>query len=144
FLVQRVVGREVEMTPRTNAEALRMVVVDSTRGTSEEQFYESVKAGQSMRMPIPQPYGVVLLGAFVNGEAWEGWCAILRPSDLQLQCEAPKEAKPGSRITVTLKTGVTDRVVPVQLIVKDARLIAPSEPQVELAGGNKQNLQQWR
>ncbi|HZT98461.1 MAG TPA: hypothetical protein VFA10_02305, partial [Ktedonobacteraceae bacterium] len=144
FLVQRVVGREVEITPRTSAEVLRVVVVDPTRGTSEEQFYESVPAGQAIRMPIPQPYGVVLLGAFVNGEAWEGWCAILRPSDLQLQCEAPKEAKPGSSITVTLKTGVADRVVPVQLIVKDARLVATSDPQVELAARIKQNLKQWR
>jgi hypothetical protein len=144
FLVQRVVGREVEITPRTSAEVLRVVVVDPTRSTSQEQFYEPVAAGQAIRMPIPQPYGVVLLGAFVNGEAWEGWCAILRPSDLQLQCETPKEVRPGSSITVTLKTGVADRVVPVQLIVKDARLVTTSDSQVELAARIKQNLKQWR
>src|SRR5205085_6615435 len=56
----------------------------------------------------------------------------------------PKEAKPGARITITLKTAKADRLIPVQLIVKDARLIAPSDPQVELAACIKKNLGTWR
>ncbi len=143
FLVQRVIGSEVEITPRASVELLRVVVVDPARGTSEETLHEQLKAGGSIRLPIPAPYGIVLLGAFVDGKAWEGWCAVLHPSDIQLQCEAPKEAKPGARITVTLKTGIADRVVPVQLIVKDQRLIAPSDPQVELAACIKKNLNTW-
>lgn len=143
FLVQRVIGSEVEITPRASVELLRVVVVDPARGTSEETLHEQLKAGGSIRLPIPAPYGIVLLGAFVDGKAWEGWCAVLHPSDIQLQCEAPKEAKPGARIIVTLKTGIADRVVPVQLIVKDQRLIAPSDPQVELAACIKKNLNTW-
>ena len=143
FLVQRVIGNEVEITPRVDAELLRVVVVNSARNTFEEKLFENVKAEQSVRMPIPAPYGIVLLGALIDGDAWEGWSTIVRPPELQLQCEAPKEAKPGARITVTLKTNVKDRVVPVQLIVKDQRLIAPSDPQVEFAACMKRNLQQW-
>lgn len=143
FLVRNVVGREVEITARVEADMLRAVVVDPTRGTSEETLHKPLKANDTIRLPIPVPYGIVLLGAFVKDKAWEGWCAVLRPSDLHLQCEAPKEAKPGARITVTLKTGVADRVVPVQLIVKDQRLIAPSDPQVELAACIKKNLSTW-
>ncbi|GAC1347024.1 MAG: hypothetical protein NVSMB27_11630 [Ktedonobacteraceae bacterium] len=144
FLVRRVISNEVEITPRVDAELLRVVVVDPTRNTFEEKLYTDVKVDQSVRQPIPAPYGIVLLGAFVDGKAWEGWCAVLRPVELQLQCEAPKEAKPGSRITVTLKTGVNDRVVPVQLIVKDQRLIALSDPQVEFAACIKKNIGKWR
>ncbi len=144
FIVQRVVGSEVEITPRVEVELLNAVVVDPARGTSEEHVFEHLPAGQGIRLPIPVPYGVVLLGAFIDGQAWEGWCGVLRPSELQLQCEAPKEAKPGSRITVKLKTGKADRIVPVQLIVKDARLIAASDPQVELAACIKHNLEDWR
>ncbi len=143
FLVRNVIGREVEITPRVDTGMLRAVVIDPARGTSEESLHEQLKANDTIRLPIPMPYGIVLLGAFVEGKAWEGWCAVLRPSDLQLQCEAPKEARPGARITVTLKTGVADRVVPVQLIVKDQRLIAPSDPQVELAACIKKNLGTW-
>jgi hypothetical protein len=144
FLVRRVIGSEVEITPRVDAELLRVVVVDPARKTFEEKLYSDLKADQSIRQPIPAPYGIVLLGAIVDGKAWEGWCAVLRPSDIQLQCEVAKEAKPGARITITLKTGIGDHVVPVQLIVKDQRLIAPGDPQVEFAACIKKNLGNWR
>jgi len=143
FLVQRVIGGEVEITPRVEVEMLRAVVVDPARGTSEESQHEQVRANKGIRLPVPQPYGIVLLGAFIEDKAWEGWCAVLHPSGLQLQCEAPQTAKPGARIVVSLKTSATDRVVPVQLIVKDQRLIAPSDPQVELAACIKKNLGTW-
>src|SRR5204863_8107796 len=110
FLVRRVIGNEVEIIARTGAEMLRVVVVDPTRNTYEEKLYSDLPIEQSMRASIPAPYGVVLLGAFVDGKAWEGWCAILRPPELQLQCAAPKEAKPGSRITVTLQTNMPERI----------------------------------
>lgn len=144
FLVRRVIGSTVEITARQDVELLRVVVVDPARGTYEQAVRENLKASDSVQVPIPEPYGVVLLGSLIDDEAWEGWCAVLRPSDIQLQCEAPAEAKPGSRVTITLKTGVTDRVVPVQVIVKDQRLISPSDPQVELAASIKKNLANWR
>lgn len=144
FLVQRVAGSEIEITPRVDAELLRVVVIDPTRGSSEEHVYTGVQSGKSIHLPIPMPYGVVLLGAFIDGKAWEGWSTVLRPSTIHLHCEAPKEAKPGARVQVTLKTSKADSVIPVQLIVKDQRLIAPGDPQVELAAHIKKNLTQWR
>lgn len=144
FLVRRVVGSEIEITPRLYTEMLRVVVVNPARNTREEHLFEQLAADQSLRLPIPSPYAVVLLGAFVEDKAWEGWCAVLRPSELQLQCEAPKEARPGARINIRLKTGLADHAVPVQLIVKDARLIAPADPQVEFAACIKKNLTAWR
>ena len=143
FLVRRLIGSEVEITPRVDAELLRVVVVDPVHKTFEEKLFSDLRADQSVRRPIPTPYGIVLLGAFVDGKAWEGWCAVLRPPDIQLQCEVPKEAKPGSRVTVILRTGMSDHVVPVHLIVKDQRLIAPSDPQVEFAACIKKNLGNW-
>src|SRR6185312_15790323 len=144
FVVQRVVGSEVEITSRVDAELLHVVVVDPTRGTSEEHVYRDVQPEKSMHLPIPVPYGIVLLGASIDGKAWEGWCTVLRPSSLHLHCEAPKEARPGARILVTLKTGHMESTVPVQLIVKDQRLIAPTDPQLELAARIKENLTEWR
>src|SRR5215472_2920482 len=143
FLVKQVVGVEVDITPREEVDMLRVAVVNPASGTSEKNLHEQVSANKSIRLPIPQPYGIVLLGAFIEEKAWEGWCAVLHPSNLQLQCEAPQTAKPGARITVTLKTSITDRIVPMQLIVKDQRLIAPSDPQVELAACIKKNLGAW-
>ena len=144
FLVRHLIGNAIEITPRANVEALRVVVINPVRGTSGEKYYEQLKPEQSVQVPVPPPYGIVLLGAFVDGQAWEGWCAVLRPSELQIACEAPKEAKPGSRVMVTLKTGLADRVVPVQLIVKDQRLIAQSDTQVEFAARIKANISEWQ
>ncbi|QBD79216.1 hypothetical protein EPA93_25835 [Ktedonosporobacter rubrisoli] len=143
FLVQRALGREVEIMPRVAAAMLRVVVVDAVHGTYEETYHEQVQANQPLRMPIPAPYGIVLLGAFIEGQAWEGWCAVLRPPELQLQCTAPQKARPGSRVTIKLKTSLTERVVPIHLIIKDQRLSAQSDPQVELAACIKENLAAW-
>src|SRR5258708_1016127 len=144
FLVRRVVGSEVEITARVNAEVLRVVVVDPARGTSEEQLFSDVQAEESIHMPIPAPDGIVLIGAFIGGSAWEGWCSVLRPAELQLHCEAPKEAKPGTRIRVTLKTNHPERSIPVHLVIKDQRLLAPSDPLVELAACMKKNMSTWQ
>src|SRR5437588_1245497 len=53
FLVRRVIGNEVEITPRAETELLRVVVVDPTRGTSEETLPERLAANGSVRLPIP-------------------------------------------------------------------------------------------
>lgn len=143
FLVSRVIDRELEIVPRVAVEMLRAVVIDPANGKREEQVYEGLAANKGLRLPVPAPYGIVLLGAFLAGQAWEGWCAALRPSELDLRCEAPAQARPGQRITVTLKTGASSGAVPVQLIVKDQRLIAPSDPQVELAACVKKHLTAW-
>lgn len=143
IVASHVIGNELELTVRADMDLLRLIMVDPTRDACEGSSYEQVKTGQKIILPVPSPYGVVLLGALMDGKAWEGWCAALRPSTLQLACEAPAEARPGSRMTITLKTGMTDRVVPVQLIVKDQRLIAPSDPLVEFAACIKKNLTEW-
>jgi len=144
FVVQRVVGSEAEITPRAPVELLKVVVVDAVHATSKELVFENLPAGETLRVPVDAPYSVLLLGAFIDDQAWEGWCTVLRPGDLQLQCEAPEEARPGARITVKLQTARADRRVPVQVIVKDARLISASDPQVELAARIKQHLTDWR
>ncbi len=143
FLVRRLIGKAVEIIPRKTSELLRVVVVNPASGDISESQYEHLQPDQPIRLPLPTPYGIVLLGALIEERAWEGWCAVLHPSELQLSCEAPREARPGSRVTVTLKTNRSERVVPVQLIVKDQRLIALSDPQVELAASIKKNLEAW-
>jgi hypothetical protein len=143
FLVRRIVGQEIEIVARTRAELLCAVLIDPARGTSEQKAYDAVEKEERLSLPVPSPYGIVVLGALIDGEPWEGWCAVLRPSELAVRCEAPKEARPGERITITLTTGSSERVVPVHLVVKDQRLVTASDPQVELAARIKKNLAQW-
>jgi hypothetical protein len=141
FLVSQVIGEAVELVAREPVDLLRVVMVaPATGAVAQVETAEQVAAGTRLALNVPAPYGLLLVGAFVKGKAWEGWCAALRPSDLRLEVAAPAQAKPGERVKITLRTNRPDKTVPVQVIVKDQRLIAPSDPQVELAARIKAAL----
>jgi hypothetical protein len=142
FLVSEVIGEKVNVVARAGADLLRVVMVSPATGEVTEALQENVAPGTELSIKTPAPYGMLLVGAFINGKAWEGWCAVVRPSELSLEITTPAKAKPGERVKLTLRTNQPDRVVPVQVIVKDQRLIAPSDPQVELAARIKAALPQ--
>jgi hypothetical protein len=142
FLVSDVIGEKVNVIARAGADLLRVVMVAPATGEVIETLQENVAPGTQFSIKTPAPYGALVVGAFVNGKAWEGWCAVVRPSELALEITTPTKAKPGERVKLGLKTNQPDRVVPVQVIVKDQRLIAPSDPQVELAARIKAALPQ--
>src|SRR5205085_2002443 len=75
FVMQRVIGSEAEIAPRVEVEQLKAIIVDPASGSSQEREWTALTAGQSIRLPVPAPYGIILLGAFIDGKAWEGWCA---------------------------------------------------------------------
>ncbi len=140
FLVSEVVGEEVQLVARAGADLVRAVMYSPATGEVTEHLQEQVAPGTKLTLKTPAPYGLLLIGAFIKGKPWEGWCAVVRPSDLTLAVFAPKQARPGERVKITLRTDQPERAVPVQVIVKDQRLIAPSDPQVELAARIKATL----
>ncbi|HEU5367190.1 MAG TPA: hypothetical protein VFU69_01950, partial [Ktedonobacterales bacterium] len=141
FLVSQAIGEEIELVAREPVDLLRAVMVAPATGEiAQMKTATNVAAGARLTLTVPAPYGVLLIGAFVKGKAWEGWCAAIRPSDLKLEVAAPDTAKPGERVKITLRTNRPEKIVPVQVIVKDQRLIAPSDPQVELAARIKAAL----
>lgn len=141
FLVSRVIGEQVELLAREPISLMRVVMISPITGEkAQEMTRENLAAGARLTLTVPAPYGLLLVGAFVNGKPWEGWCAAVRPGDLRLEIASPAKAKPGERVNITLRTNRPEKFVPVQLIVKDQRLIAPSDPQVELAARIKAAL----
>ncbi len=141
FLVSQVIGEEIELLAREPVDLLRAVMIAPATGEiAQMKTAANVAAGARLTLTVPAPYGLLLIGAFVKGKAWEGWCAAIRPSNLKLEVAAPAAAKPGERVTITLRTNRPEKIVPVQVIVKDQRLIAPSDPQVELAARIKAAL----
>ena len=141
FMVSQVIGETVELLAREQVDLLRVMMVAPVTGeTAQMQTAENLAAGTRLSLTVPAPYGLLLVGAFIKGKPWEGWCAVIRPSDLKLETEAPDKARPGERVKITLRTNRPEKIVPVQLIVKDQRLIASSDPQVELAARIKAAL----
>ncbi len=141
FLVSQVIGETMEVIAREQTDLVRVVMISPATGEkAQEMVRANAPAGTRLTLAVPSPYGLLLVGAFVKGKPWEGWCAAVRPSDLKLEVAAPVKAKPGERVKITLRTNRPEKFVPVQLIVKDQRLIAPSDPQVELAARIKAAL----
>jgi hypothetical protein len=140
FLVSQVIGETVELLVREPVELLRVVMVAPATGEQQQELHEGLEAGRRLAFQTPAPYGLLLVGAFIRGKPWEGWCAVMRPSDLKLETAAPARARPGERVTITLRTNRPHKVVPVQLIVKDQRLLSASDPQMELAARIKAAL----
>jgi hypothetical protein len=141
LLVSQVIGETVELVAREPVDLLRAVMVAPATGVVvQAEAATNMAAGAKLKLTVPAPYGLLLVGALVNGKPWEGWCAAIRPGDVTLDITAPEQAKPGERVKMTLRTNRPEKVVPVQVIVKDQRLIAPSDPQVELAARIKAAL----
>ncbi len=93
-----------------------------------------MEAGETIEIDVAAPLGIVLCGAIVEGQPWEGWAAVVAPSELSLSATAPEAPKPGSRVRIEI---AADRPASVYAIVKDARLLSADTPASRLAAAAK-------
>lgn len=136
FQLERVDGRVARLTAVAGAEAVSVVLVDPTsppttaaRPTLERR---DVAPGEVLELPVPGPMGVLAIGAFVEGQPWEGWAVVLAPDGLEPTVEVHGERVPGGEVTVEVRTkGGADAAV--YLVVKDARLLGSDTPASLLA-----------
>jgi len=128
---------------RQPIELAKLCVIDPIQKVIvQEQDFAQLTAGQTLHVDVPKPYGVVAIGAFINGEPWEGYTIFLHPSELSVQVEAKQEVEPGETIEVKVKTNQPERRTAVWLVVKDARLVA-LDPQTGLASAMKKGMEDY-
>jgi len=128
---------------RQPIELAKLCVIDPIqKSIVQEQDFAQLTAGQNLCVDVPKPYGVVAIGAFINGEAWEGYTIFLHPSELSVQVEAKQEAEPGETIEVKIKTNQPEHRTAGWLVVKDARLTA-LDPQTGLASSLKKGMEDY-
>jgi hypothetical protein len=106
-------------------------------GGRREILVEDVAAGRTLEVEVPGPMGIVVIGAYVDGAAWEGWAATIAPAVLAPQVSVPERAAPGDMARIEVDSGRSGDDVSVYLVVKDARLLTPDTPASRLAGGLK-------
>lgn len=106
------------------------------RGVREKEL-ERLRAGQSFELELPEPTSVIAVGAYVNGEPWEGWAATIAPADMAPTITVPDRVAPGDMVRVEVDTGRRGDDVSLYLVVKDARLLTPDTPESRLAGAIK-------
>lgn len=106
------------------------------QGGRREVLAHELAPGEAVELAIPDPMAVLAVGAFVNGEPWEGWASVVTPDDFAPEIYVPARCAPSDEITVEVDTGLSGEAS-VYLVVKDARLLSQDTPLSRLAGQMK-------
>ncbi|MFS8070564.1 MAG: TPR end-of-group domain-containing protein, partial [Byssovorax sp.] len=98
---------------------------------------DDVAAGQVIELDVPGPMALVALGAWIAGEAWEGWATVITRETIAPCITAPASAEPGRDATILIDTGRAADDASLYVVIKDARLLTPDTPASRLAAGLK-------
>lgn len=136
FQLERVDTHKARLTARTAIDTASLVVFDAMGGHQEREL-GGLAAGAVVEVDVPEPMGLLALGAFVQGEPFEGWAAVMRPSSVSVAISVPEKCTPGEEARIELDTGREGDDASVYVVVKDARLLSTDTPTSRLAGGLK-------
>ncbi len=100
-------------------------------GGTRELFMEFVDSGQVLEVHGFAPVTILAIGAIVEKNPWEGWAALLAPSQLAPKIDLPEQCLPGQKLSFEVQTEAKDASI--YCIVKDARLISTDTPGTRLA-----------
>jgi len=106
-------------------------------GGRKEIALDDVEAGAVIEVDMPGPLGLLAIGAYVSGEPWEGWAALITPAAIAPRITVPERATPGGEARIEIDSGRAVDGASVYLVIKDARLLTPDTPASRLAGGIK-------
>jgi len=104
-------------------------------GGVREVTFTDVEAGRKIEIETYSPISLLLLGAYVDGKAWEGWATVVTPATVQANVTVPGACVPGEEVTIAFDTG--NDTTSVYAVVKDARLISPDTAELKLAAAMK-------
>lgn len=106
-------------------------------GGPREIDLDDVASGATIEIDVPEPMALLVIGAVVSGEPWEGWAALITPAALTPSISVPERAVPGGEARIEIDSGRAGDDASVYVVVKDARLLTPDTPASRLAGGLK-------
>ena len=98
---------------------------------------DDVAAGRVLDLDLPGPMALVVIGAWIDGEAWEGWATVLTKETITPTLTAPATVAPGGDAVIVVDTGRADDDASVYVVIKDARVLTADTPASRLAGGLK-------
>jgi len=98
---------------------------------------DDVSAGRVIELDVAGPMALVVIGAWIDDEPWEGWATVITKAEIAPSITAPAKAEPGGDAVITIETGRAADDASVYVVIKDARLLTPDTPASRLAGGLK-------
>ena len=80
----------------------------------------SLHPGEVVELKVPVPMGLLLVGAFVDGQPWEGWAAVVAPARQPVQITVDDCVRAGEDVEITLQADLEAEEA--WVIVRDCRL----------------------
>jgi hypothetical protein len=143
FRLERVDATRARLIATAPTGPVCVVAVDLlTHKQRQEVVRATVSAGEVIEVDVPGPAAVVLVGAFVEGVAWEGWAAVVHPDRWTPRIRVPDGCAPGTDVAFEVDTERPDLEGVVYLVVKDPRLQSGQTPSSCLAGQIKSTVAQ--
>ncbi len=120
-------ARAREMGWRLSEEELAQVA--DLRG-QREIYRDVLEPGQSFELDVPAPLGLLAVGCYVQGRAFEGWAAVVPACELSANLATPEAARPEEEVELTVEAPAGASVY---MLVRDARLSRQDTPETSLA-----------
>lgn len=134
FRLERVDTIRARLTATVSAGPVCVVAVSLLdHDQRREVVRETIAEGESIDIDVPGPAAMVLIGALIEGTAWEGWAGLVHPETLTARVRVPESCSPGNEVVVAVEADQAESAL-VYLVVKDARLLSPGTPNNCLAG----------
>ena len=106
-------------------EALKVVVVDPVHRNIEELSLDDTASGNYVSFAVPDPYGVVFIGAIIAGNPYEAYSIMIHPQKLKIEIETPKEVLPGDEAIIHLSHNQGEEPVAMLVTIVDGRAVTP-------------------
>ncbi|MGK7944298.1 MAG: hypothetical protein AB4058_07500, partial [Microcystaceae cyanobacterium] len=129
--------RQVQLQWRTDCEASRLLLLDLKGNVIEERDLGAIQAGEMTDIPVTPPACVLIIGAWIGNQAWEGWSILLASDQGELTIDLPETARPSEEITLSIHSSYPASIY---LSIKDNRLMG-SESQTRLAANLKEEFE---
>lgn len=104
-------------------------------GGIKEISFSDLGAGHKFEIEAFTPMSLIVIGAYVDGQPWEGWTTVVAPSPVSVNATVPDVCAPGKELTIDFDA--PGAATSIYAIVKDARLISADTPELKLAAAIK-------
>lgn len=126
-------NRKAELSWRTNCQQAKLLILDLAGNLLQEMNLGEKSLGETTEIDVIPPACVVIVGAWIDEKAWEGWSILLASDKEGLTIDTPENLSPGEEVTIKLKYTYPAAIY---LSVKDSRLMG-NYPETRIAASLK-------
>ncbi len=139
FILENIVTQKgVLKINHENIKFVRIDIVDPLRNKVESRVPDNVTNSASIVFDVPDPYGVVFIGAIIDGKAYEAYTTVVRPETQKIKLHVPDKIGPGDEAAIELEASEDTGV---WVTVTDGRTVSHSTIRTAFAATLKKGME---